>query len=145
HVVTNHRSQSGDVGTDDRRAAGLRLEPNQTKGFAVPGHYANVGRRMEERKLVVRNRAEKIDVVTHAELRWDRLEAHHLALVSVAAVLAKHEQPNVIVTAVAKQREGANRNFDYFESLQQDNEEEQATRPVSDLPASFLAVDRLEH
>src|SRR5207302_1870170 len=77
--------------------------------------------------------------------RRDCLQPFLLALIAVLAVLAEDQQAEVVMRAVAEQREGANRNLDTLKPLEPAHKEQQSTGAVSDFAASLGSIDRLEH
>ena len=94
---------------------------------------------------MVGDRAQEVDPVAHARRRCDGLQAIHLALVSVPAVLAEDQQAHVVVLAIPKECEGPDRDLDALQALEPADEEQESSGTVADLAPRLGAVDRLEH
>src|SRR5205085_12460529 len=67
------------------------------------------------------------------------------ALLGVLAVFTEDQQADVIVIAVAQERQRADRDLDALQSLQPADKDEQASWPVADLAPRLAPVDGLEH
>ena len=88
---------------------------------------------------------QEVHALAHTDLGCDLLEPLLLGLISVLAVFAQDQEPDVVVGAVTQQSKGANRDLDPFQALEPAHEKEQPSRPVSNRSPGFGRVDRLEH